>query len=405
MIAFRGFPGLRPAVGTPVRIGRGLDNDIRLTGPSVSFRHASVCLENGSVVARDLGSRNGTWVNGVRVTEARLLPGDVIEIGSTLLEVLPDSPAPEDEVTELLAQAVLEEGAGQWEHARELYRRAAERRPFDARIAVALRLVADKERIYRTVEPLLWERARRKTQVLLEAADVTEVANGPFRIRLHGQRAAQMLPDVVRALREARVRLKRHLGVAPDPVLVEVHSRRTMYLDDAEVAGGRRPRESSTGLYDGEIRISLDPRSLPGTPFLFVTLIHEYAHLVVDRVSGGRCPRWLDEGIALLESQELPVESRVLLRNHADSDSLLPFELLERDFELLGQSGLVALAYAQAHAAAAALVARHGWRGVKAMLANAKTLAKGRPADSLIPGGYAWLEGAVRQGLEPGNRR
>lgn len=396
IVAIRGDGGIRVSISEGSRhiLGRSHDCDIFLGDATVSFRHASLGQRAGILVIKDLGSRNGTWVNGVPVTEARLLPGDVIQVGSTSLEIVPDSFALENESTSLLAQGRLAEDNGRWEQAMELYRKADKRWPGGA-AAVALRRVADKEHIYSSVEPLLWERSRRKTQVLLEDADVTDVANGPFRIRLHGDRAAKMLEDVLLALREARIRLKRHLGAAPDPVLVEVYSRRTVFLDEAQVAG-RRPRESSTGLYDGEIRVSLDPRSLPGTPFLFATLIHEYAHLVVDRVTSGRCPRWLDEGIALLESQALPAESQMLLRRHIEADSLLPFELLERDFELLGQPDLMALAYAQSHTAAEVLVNRLGWRGVNTMLAVAKDKAADSLAESIVPGGYAWLEVSVR---------
>jgi DNA-binding NtrC family response regulator len=52
----------------------------------LSRRHAEVRLHQGRWVVRDLGSRNGTWVNGERLSEARTLEiGDVIRVGSTLM--------------------------------------------------------------------------------------------------------------------------------------------------------------------------------------------------------------------------------------------------------------------------------------------------------------------------------
>ena len=69
----------------PTSVGRGPENAIRLDGDEyVSSRHArfDVWPEGSSV--EDVGSTNGTFVNGARVTEARLLqPGDVVRIGQT----------------------------------------------------------------------------------------------------------------------------------------------------------------------------------------------------------------------------------------------------------------------------------------------------------------------------------
>lgn len=67
------------------RIGRGRQNDLKLRDTEVSRQHAVVLVQNGTVTIKDVGSSNGTYVNGVRVTEARLKPGDQIHIGRTTL--------------------------------------------------------------------------------------------------------------------------------------------------------------------------------------------------------------------------------------------------------------------------------------------------------------------------------
>lgn len=74
--------GKRIALGNkPITFGRGGENDIVLTTPSASRLHAELGLQGGEYVLRDRGSSNGTWVNGVRVTERVLQPGDQISIG------------------------------------------------------------------------------------------------------------------------------------------------------------------------------------------------------------------------------------------------------------------------------------------------------------------------------------
>jgi len=67
----------------PVTIGRSGDAAVRLDSPEVSRRHCEVYPLNSALVIRDLKSTNGTYVNGVRVTETLLLPGDKLTLGAT----------------------------------------------------------------------------------------------------------------------------------------------------------------------------------------------------------------------------------------------------------------------------------------------------------------------------------
>jgi len=74
--------GKRIAVGNkPITFGRGDENDVVLATPSASRVHAELGLQSGGYVLRDRGSSNGTWVNGERVAERVLKPGDQISIG------------------------------------------------------------------------------------------------------------------------------------------------------------------------------------------------------------------------------------------------------------------------------------------------------------------------------------
>ena len=72
----------------PTRLGRGGENAIRLDGDDfVSTRHALLEPRPDGLWVEDVGSTNGTFVNGARVTTARLLtPGDVVRIGQTDLQ-------------------------------------------------------------------------------------------------------------------------------------------------------------------------------------------------------------------------------------------------------------------------------------------------------------------------------
>jgi FHA domain-containing protein len=73
-------------------LGRGTDADIRLPDTGVSRKHADVQLEGGTVTVEDLGSTNGTLVNGRRVGRQDLADGDVIRIGHSVLVYRQDGP-------------------------------------------------------------------------------------------------------------------------------------------------------------------------------------------------------------------------------------------------------------------------------------------------------------------------
>lgn len=71
-------------------LGRGDENDIVIRGPGVSRNHAEVSISGTGVILRDLGSTNGTHVNGVDVSGTRhlLRHGDEIRLGSSIVSVV-----------------------------------------------------------------------------------------------------------------------------------------------------------------------------------------------------------------------------------------------------------------------------------------------------------------------------
>ena len=74
---------LRPR--NTVVLGRSRSCDLRVGGGDASRRHAEISGDADGFVVRDLGSTNGTLVNGEPVGEHRLAPGDRIEIGATMI--------------------------------------------------------------------------------------------------------------------------------------------------------------------------------------------------------------------------------------------------------------------------------------------------------------------------------
>ncbi len=78
-----------PIPGSGMVLGRGADAGLRINDPGVSRRHAELRLDgpvgSRSVSVADLGSTNGTFVDGRRVTEAALHEGSVVRVGNTEL--------------------------------------------------------------------------------------------------------------------------------------------------------------------------------------------------------------------------------------------------------------------------------------------------------------------------------
>lgn len=71
-----------------VTIGRAIDNQVVLPDPFVSGRHARIERKEGELWLEDLGSTNGTFVNGKKVKgKVRLKPKDSVAIGGILLRV------------------------------------------------------------------------------------------------------------------------------------------------------------------------------------------------------------------------------------------------------------------------------------------------------------------------------
>jgi len=63
-------------------VGRVSDNNFEIPESSVSSHHAEIILRGNEVLIRDLGSTNGTFIGGERITEAVLKPGQILRFGT-----------------------------------------------------------------------------------------------------------------------------------------------------------------------------------------------------------------------------------------------------------------------------------------------------------------------------------
>ncbi|MFT3684141.1 MAG: FHA domain-containing protein [Phycisphaerales bacterium] len=68
-------------------VGRDEGARLRIPLPSVSRKHCELMIEDDELVVKDLGSSNGTYVNGARVKERELSPGDLLTVGGVVFVV------------------------------------------------------------------------------------------------------------------------------------------------------------------------------------------------------------------------------------------------------------------------------------------------------------------------------
>jgi pSer/pThr/pTyr-binding forkhead associated (FHA) protein len=71
----------------PVLLGRGPHAEIQVLDSFASRRHCEISERDGALFVRDLGSKNGSFVNGEHADERWLRPGDTLGVGTTTFVV------------------------------------------------------------------------------------------------------------------------------------------------------------------------------------------------------------------------------------------------------------------------------------------------------------------------------
>jgi adenylate cyclase len=117
LVSFNGEQSFELQHGRSLVVGRGVSSDIAIYDPTISRRHAELTVAADGVQVKDLGSSNGTCINGNRVAAGQLLPNDSITFGKVLFQLkelktganpsgerlpLPSLPAPGDSIVRQL---------------------------------------------------------------------------------------------------------------------------------------------------------------------------------------------------------------------------------------------------------------------------------------------------------------
>jgi adenylate cyclase len=93
LISSTGEQSFELAAGRSLVVGRGVASDIAIYDPTISRRHAELIVGSDGVEVKDLGSSNGTCINGSRVSGGHLRPNDSVTFGKVTFRLRPLAPS------------------------------------------------------------------------------------------------------------------------------------------------------------------------------------------------------------------------------------------------------------------------------------------------------------------------
>ena len=286
--------GQRFAVDAQLVLGRE-GADVTIEDPLVSRRHALVRPAGSGLEIEDLGSLNGTWVNGERLAGTmRLAEGDVVRVGSAVLAVEHDpvatrgtvlAPSPQDGAAEGRAPAAADEPL----RAREADRRAAsavdEVRPVTALFADIVGSTSLGERLApHEVKVVIGECISRMSHAVEQFGGVVQAYMGDGIAAFFGvpqaheddaERAARAALRILKDVREYGREIEEAWGIADFGARIGINT------GEAAVGfvGAAEPQSVSLGdtaNVAARLQAAADPNSIDVGPATARSLVHKF---------------------------------------------------------------------------------------------------------------------------------
>ena len=132
--------------------------------------------------------------------------------------------------------------------------------------------------------------------------------------------------------------------------------------------------------YDGGIQLTYRPYGNSGFGILSTLIRHEWTHLIVDLLTHGRCPAWLDEGLAQRIARPLMNSEREYLLSASRNRQLLTIDVLKKPFSQI-DSKKRRLAYFQSSAIVEYLIKQFEISQIRVLL---KQIGNGKPSETAI---------------------
>jgi hypothetical protein len=227
---------------------------------------------------------------------------------------------------------------------------------------------AQKIRPSQSVAALL-EKAKRDREA---EGDFREGESSHFVLRYHGGASRQLASEVIHTLEDQFQVLKSELRYTPPEQIGVILYTQETFFDVTRVPGW------AGGLNDGRIRVPVQGLEIV-SDLLARILKHELTHSFVFQKTGGRCPTWLQEGVAQwMEGRRTGADAAQLVAFYQDGKGK-PLRYLDGPWMVLS-SGQARYAYAWALAVVEAIEADSGSDGLDRLLDAERTETSGESA-------------------------
>ena len=228
----------------------------------------------------------------------------------------------------------------------------------------------EEERIFEKVRSIVREDNR---STYIGEDDLVRLMQRGITINFHLKHENLDLVNIFRTIKRTQKIVREKLDHEIEDIRVNIYKTGAEMLRD----GGLRGVYSSwaAGFFDGEITIVSEEDSMEEAKSLYIYLTHEIVHLAVHEIGRGRVPFWLDEGLAVYLSQDLPDAYLEAIGDVlAGGGRLFTLEELERpDGQILGNNWMRRLAYAEAACIVECMVMNplYGWGKINSLLRGA----------------------------------
>lgn len=229
-------------------------------------------------------------------------------------------------------------------------------------------MTVDGKQIYRKLASIIGEGPDKKSY--LGEDDFVEVFHRHIRLCYHLKNPIVDLPKVLGTIRRIHEKLAHCLRLTIGRVEVEIYASREQWIErHTRINAHDLPSwvQADSGRV---VRIYMGKKNWT-TEKLQLVLTHECVHNALARHVGKPLPAWLDEGLALYFSQDLPTSYQAQLSAAVAGDALLPLELLVQPFTRMDRR-MQKLAYAQSSSLVGYLVERYRWDMIRDLLAAFK---------------------------------
>ena len=216
-----------------------------------------------------------------------------------------------------------------------------------------------KTKIYKKVASII--RTKNKSSYIGED-DVVFLEKNGIRISFHLKNNGLDLVNIFRTVKRAQKLIKDKFDCDIEQMNINIYDssedlRRNVYSPS-------RCGSWIAGIFDGEIRI-ISERNGEDPEALYILITHEIIHLAIRQIGRGNCSYWLDEGLAVYLSQELPEYYQRIFLAAARNESLLPLEALEKPLSANIDDDARILAYAESTFMVNYLCENYDWEKIK----------------------------------------